>query len=314
MEYRMTRKEMLKLSGGVLASASLLGLAGCQGASTGGTSTGSGSGSLTLGNIGWTENVAIANLTKVLLQEHVGLKQVKTQVAQIGLVFEGVGSGQIDAFQDVWMPNHKTYLSKVKNDVEHLSPWYRGTTKYSMAVPNYMRTNSGQKITSIAQLNDTDATKIYGIEAGLPMTEAINNKAIPQYNLKQKQVISGTAGMLSELTKLYPEKKPFVFVAWSPHWMNQVYDFTYLQDPKGALGSLTKPSQLSAIVNKDLPKNNAASYAFLNAFTMDSKQLNTLEEEIRKANDDGVKGAKAWLKSNGDVVKPWVDAAKKAQK
>jgi ABC-type proline/glycine betaine transport system substrate-binding protein len=46
----------------------ILGLAGCGG---GGASSSSG-GTLTLGNIGWTENEAVANLTKVVLEEDLG--------------------------------------------------------------------------------------------------------------------------------------------------------------------------------------------------------------------------------------------------
>jgi glycine betaine/proline transport system substrate-binding protein len=299
---KLTRREMLKVSGGALAAASLLGLTGCGG----GGSSGSASKTLTLGNIGWTENEALSTLTKVVLEGDLGYKEVKLQVAQIGLVFEGVGSGKIDAFQDVWMPNHEQYLSEVENDVEHLKPWFEGTTKYSMAAPTYMG------IDSIAEINSTNATEIIGIEAGLPMTEAINNKAIPQYNLQTKQVISGTAGMLAEVDRRIKDKEEFIFVAWSPHWMNQVYDFVYLKDPKGALGSLTHPSKISTIVNEDLEGDDPVGYAFLKALRMDADQLDSLENEIRTADDDAVAGSKAWLKDNRDVVQPAINAAKNA--
>ena len=57
---------MLKLSGGTLAGASLLGLAGCG---SGGSGSSGGSKTLSLGSIGWTENIAVANLTKVSSRE-----------------------------------------------------------------------------------------------------------------------------------------------------------------------------------------------------------------------------------------------------
>lgn len=301
MKGKLTRREMLKVAGGTVAGAGLLGLAGCG---SGGSS--SASKTLTLGNIGWTENEALANLTKVVLEGELGYESVELQVAQIGIVFEGVGSGEIHAFQDVWMPNHKSYLNEVENDVEHLDPWFEGSTKYSMAAPSYMGINS------IDQINSTNAKEIIGIEAGLPMTEAIEKKAIPQYNLKTEQVISGTAGMLAEVERRIKDKEEFIFVAWSPHWMNQVYDFTYLEDPKGALGSLTRPSKLSSIVNEDLADDDPTAYAFLNSLRMDEEQLNTLENEIRNAGDDPVKGSEAWFKSNKSVVQPAIDAAKQA--
>ena len=50
----------------------------------------------------------------------------------------------------------------------------------------------------------------------------------------------------------------------------------------------------------------------MNAYTLNESQLNTLMDEISKADDDGIAGSKAWLKKNRDVVKPWIDAAKQA--
>jgi ABC-type proline/glycine betaine transport system substrate-binding protein len=34
--------------------------------------------------------------------------------------------------------------------------------------------------------------------------------------------------------------------------------------------------------------------------------------EIAKADDDGIKGSKAWLQQNRSVVDPWIKAAKQA--
>ena len=65
MKNKLTRRDMLKLSGGTLAGVSLMGLAGC-GSVGGSGSSGNSSKTLTLGNIGWAENFAVSNLTKVL--------------------------------------------------------------------------------------------------------------------------------------------------------------------------------------------------------------------------------------------------------
>src|SRR3982751_1448756 len=113
---------------------------------------------LVLGNIGWGENVAVSNLTKALLEDELGYQNVRLKQADVGALFEGVGRGDMDAFQDVWMPNHKDYLSKVADDVEQLDPWYQGTTRFGIATPSYMN------ISSIDQLNDTDAKELLGIE------------------------------------------------------------------------------------------------------------------------------------------------------
>src|SRR3712207_4191020 len=122
----------LVLAVGVLA-------AGC-----GGLGAALGGKKLTLGYIGWDENVAVSTLTEVLLEEELGY-EVELQlfnVAVVKQVYEGVAEGELDAFQDVWMPNQKRYLREVEDDVEHLDPWFEGKTAQGIAVPYYMEVRS----------------------------------------------------------------------------------------------------------------------------------------------------------------------------
>ena len=70
---------------------------------------------LHLGDIGWDESIAVSNLTKALLEDELGYRNVQLRTAGVGLLFEGVGKGELDAFQDVWMPNHKDYVSRVRD-------------------------------------------------------------------------------------------------------------------------------------------------------------------------------------------------------
>jgi glycine betaine/proline transport system substrate-binding protein len=87
---------------------------------------------------GWDENQVVANLTKILLEEELGYGEVRRTELELGPVFEGVRSGDLDAFQDMWLPNHQAQLSKVENNVVQLSPWYQGQTEFGIGVPTYM--------------------------------------------------------------------------------------------------------------------------------------------------------------------------------
>ncbi|MBA3425676.1 MAG: glycine betaine ABC transporter substrate-binding protein [Rubrobacter sp.] len=263
---------------------------------------------LTIGTIKWTENEAVANLTKVLLEDELGYDDVQLQLIEDDpkLLFQGVAEGDLHAFQDVWLPNHSEILAEVGDRVEHLHPWYRGTTRFSMAAPSYMG------IDSIDEINTTGATEIYGIEPGSVIMQKIPNRTIPEYGLKQQLVAAGTPAMLLEVNSLYRNKEDFVFVAWSPHWMNQEYDFTYLKDPKGSLGNLTEPAKISTIVRKNLKEDDPAAYAFLDALTLTEDQINSLELEIKDA-DDPAEGVKRWLEDNDAVADPWISAARQAR-
>jgi glycine betaine/proline transport system substrate-binding protein len=319
---------LMNVSKGLLALMSalvvvILVLAGCGGGGGGGASSTSG-GTLTLGNIGWTENVAVANLTKTVLEEDFDYKEVELKTLDVGLLFEGVAGGELHAFQDVWMPNHEQLLSEVDNDVEHLKPWYEGETTFGLAVPSYMK-----GVDSIADLNQSGAERIIGIKPGAVISTKIEDHVIPEYNLTLEHEPSSKAAMLAEVERLYNDKEKFVFPPWCPHpmcgevsgWQGEesarelpgMFDFRYLEDPKNAQGNLDQPAKISAIVNEDLPDDDPVAYAFINNLRLNQDELISLENEIAAAGDNPAKGVQAWLKENRDVVQPAIDAAKQAQ-
>ena len=264
---------------------------------------------LKLGYIGWDENVAVSNLTMVLLEEELGY-EVELHVrneAVVKQVFRDVADGDLEAFQDVWLPNHKNYLSEVEDDVEHLEPWFEGETAQGIAVPYYM------DVHSLAELGQAGTDLIIGIEPGSAVHPQIKNEVIPGYNLDMLLVESSTLAMLSELQKAYEMREPVVFYGWSPHWMNTRYDFRYLEDPKDLQGDFNDPAEISSIVSADLAEDDPAVHAFLKAVSLDEDQINQLEEEINAAGSaNPEEGVRSWLEDHKDTVRPWIAAAKQA--
>jgi glycine betaine/proline transport system substrate-binding protein len=262
---------------------------------------------LVLANIGWDENVAVSNLTKVLLEDELGYERVDVDTNEdLDATYQRVASGEVDAFQDVWLPNQEALLDQVAEDVEHLDPWFLGETKQGMAVPAYM------DVRSIDQLNGTDAEFIYGIEPSSVMMQEVGEEVVPAYGLEQELVAAPTAGMLAEIERLYATRENFVFLAWSPHWMNQTYDIRYLDDPKDAMGPTNDPAECSTIVSGGLREDDPVAYAFMDALALTEEQINGLEYAINKE-DDPLIGARRWAFQNRDVVRPWIAAARNAQ-
>ena len=256
---------------------------------------------------GWDENGVIANLTKQLMEEELGYGEVRLTELELGPVFEGVGSGDLDAFQDMWLPNHQAQLDSVENDVVQLSPWYQGVTEFGIGVPTYMT-----DVNSIPDLNNTDLTQILGIEPGAVISERIPGSVIPTYDLNQAYVPSSTAGMLSEVERRYNRGQEFAFVPWRPHWMNARYDFKYLEDPQDALGDLNDGATISSIVNKDLPDEDPVAYAFMENLKLTEEQVN----EIENINpQDYGEAARTWLEdeNNRNSLQPAIDTAREAQ-
>jgi glycine betaine/proline transport system substrate-binding protein len=262
---------------------------------------------------GWDENQVVANVTKILLEEELGYGEVQLTELELGPVFQGVGSGDLDAFQDMWLPNHQAQLSEVENDVVQLSPWYEGETEFGIGVPTYM-TN----VNAIPDLNNTDLTQIIGIEPGAVISEKIPDSVIPTYDLNQEYVESSTAGMLSEVDRLFNEEEEFAFTPWRPHWMNQKYSengermFKFLEDPEDALEELNDGATISTIVNEDLPDEDPVAYAFMENLRLTEDQVN----EIENINpQDYGEATRTWLEdeNNRNSLQPAIDAAREAQ-
>jgi glycine betaine/proline transport system substrate-binding protein len=268
----------------------------------------SGGKQLTLGYIGWDENVAVSTLTKVLLEEKFGyeVELQRSDEAVLKQVYSGVAGGELDAFQDVWIPNQKEYLSQVKDDVEHFDPWFEGKTTQGIAVPYYM------DVRSLSKLDHAGTDIIYGIEPGSAVMPQIEDKVIPGYHLDMELVESSTSAMLSELDNAYKMRETIVFFGWSPHWMNTRYDIRYLKDPRDLQGRFNDSAEISSIVNKNLSEDDPAAYEFIKSIALSKDEVNQMEADINEAGDPEV-GVKAWLEDNRSVVQPWTDAAKKAR-
>jgi glycine betaine/proline transport system substrate-binding protein len=294
--YRRLRTLLLVLVVGTLA-------AGCSG-----LGALSGGKQLALGYIDWDENVAVSTLTKVLLEEKLGYKVElqRSDEAVLKQVYKGVAGGELDAFQDVWIPNQKEYLRKVENEVDHLDPWFEGKTEQGIAVPYYM------DVRSLSKLDHAGTNMINGIEPGSAPMPQIEDKVIPGYHLRMKLVESSTSAMLSELDRAYRMREPIVFFGWSPHWMNTRYDIRYLKDPSDLQGRFNDSAKISSIVKENLSEDDPVAYEFIKSISLSKEQINQMETDINETGDPEA-GVKAWLKDNRSVVQPWIDAAKKAK-
>jgi glycine betaine/proline transport system substrate-binding protein len=272
----------------------------------GGCAGGSSEKELAIGTTSWDESVAVSNLTKTLLEDELGYDGVELKTLDVASLFEGVGSGDVDVFQTVRIPDHQEYLSPAQDEVELLDPWLRGTTRVGIAAPSYMG------ITSIPQLNQTGATEIVGIEPEAELSETISDEVIRTYHLEQEYGEWSAPAMLYEVGKRISNREEFAFIAWSPHWMNQRYDFVYLDDPENALGELSDPSRITTVVRKHLSEDAPVAYALIEALTLSEEQVDDLQEAINTMGDP-LLGARTWAENNRDVVKPWIEAAEQAR-
>ena len=143
----------------------------------------------------------------------------------------------------------------------------------------------------------------------MPEAATVEVPALPSRYPLEWDLYPNTSAMLSEVDRLYEAKRPFVFLAYSPHWMNEEYELDYIEDPNGVLGDLTQPAWLHMVVRKDLREDDPLAYALLDVILMTEHQVHDLELTIRDAKSP-LEGAKAWARDNEELIQGWIEAAK----
>ncbi|MEW6635553.1 MAG: glycine betaine ABC transporter substrate-binding protein [Actinomycetota bacterium] len=256
---------------------------------------------LTIGYVEWDESVALANLTKVVLEDELGY-EVELRREAPDEVLHGVASGELDAFQDLWLPTHDDRLREVEGEVKVLNPWLIGTTRQSLAVPSYVG------VRRLDRLGTTGAEEVFGtVPGGAPVE--IPEEFLAAYPLDKRLEHESVEAMLADADRLYQKGEPFVFIAYAPHWMNDEYELNYLEPSDDELSGLVQPARLHPVARRGLAADDPFAYAFLDAILLASHQVVALEQQIRAA-EGPEEGARAWAQKNSELVETWIQTAK----
>jgi glycine betaine/proline transport system substrate-binding protein len=289
-------KKHSKIAIAALATASLMGLAGC--ASSGTSTDGGEKTDLTLAVFnGWDEGVATSWLWKTILEDE-GYS-VDLEYADPAPVFEGLKSGDYDFTTDIWLPvTHKAYLDKYGDDIVELGAW-NDESKLTLAV------NEDAPIDSIEELADNAdlfGNRIVGIEPGAGLTAAMENEVIPSYGLDDMEFLtSSTAAMLSELKSATDKGENVVVTLWEPHRAYAQFPIKNLEDPEGAFGAT---ESLYTYSSNDFAENSPKAAGYLENFTMDSETLMSLVQAmfIDYEGDDYGPVVEKWIDDNQEYV------------
>jgi glycine betaine/proline transport system substrate-binding protein len=258
---------------------------------------------LRIGWTAWSDAEAVTKLAANLLENRLH-QPVKLVLLDIGIQYQSLADGNIDAMLMSWQPiTHKHYLDKVGCKVVDLGPLYT-RARLGWAVPDYMPKS---QVNSIADLKKPAIARelryqIFGIDPGSGLMQASEKTRIA-YGLQRYNLISSSgAGMTAALARAIRRHKPIVVTAWSPHWMFSRWKLRYLKDPKGALG---RREHVDALVRK----------GFYNAFPPQVSEflarmyipLSQLEAMMAEANEKGYDQAvKDYIATHPQRVNYWV--------
>lgn len=216
--------------------------------------------------------------------------------------------GDVDAYLGNWWPSQEPSLLEPieAGDVDVVSTIVTGT-EYAPAIPGATATELD--ITSLADLDahaDAFGRKIYGIEAGAPGNETIQNAIdADAYGLGDWELVaSGTPAMLAQVQRSTDAGEPVVFLGWSPHWMTVQFDTVFLDDPEGVWDGA---GEIRTVTRAGFADDNPEINAFLANLTFTTDEAGEFYYAHDKEGQDLETIAADWIEANPDRVAEFLD-------
>ena len=263
---------------------------------------------LRFSDVGWTDITATTATASVIAKALGYSTDVK--VLSVPVTYQSLKNKDVDIFLGNWMPTMEADIRPFLDDksVDTIGANLEGA-KYTLAT-NAKGAEMGIKtFADIAKHKDALDGKIYGIEPGNDGNRIILDMIEKDaFAMKGMEVVeSSEAGMLAQVARAEKGDEAVVFLGWEPHPMNANFKLTYLEggdDYFGPnLGGATVHTNVRAGYVDDCP--NAGKLISNLKFTL------AMENEIMGAilndGEEPEDAAKAWLKSNPDVLQAWLD-------
>jgi glycine betaine/proline transport system substrate-binding protein len=190
-----------------------------------------------IGWTAWTDAEVVTKIARRVLEDRLGLN-VDLVMADIGIQYQGVANGDLDAMLMAWLPQtHRDYWRRFSGDVVNLGVLYTGA-RLGWAVPAYVPDSDLDSLADLAKpdVRDRLESRIQGIDPGSGLMQA-SERAITEYGLQDYELVSASgAAMTAALARAIERDEWVVVTAWSPHWMFARWDLRYLDDPRGVFG------------------------------------------------------------------------------
>jgi len=286
----------LAVSAGVLA----MGLSSAQAAESCDT--------VRMADPGWSDIAATNAITGFLL-DGMGYK-AKVDTLAVPIIFGGMKDGLVDVFMGNWMPAQQAHYDKfVKTgDVVELKKNLEGT-EFTLAVPDYVYAAGVHDYADLAKFADKFDSKIYGIGAGAPANQSLQEIITKnEFDLgKWKLVESSEQAMLSEVARAVKRERFITFLGWTPHPMNVQFKMKYLTGGEkyfgtsGTVNTLTRKGYAQACPNVA---------KLLSNLTFTQEMENTIMAQVEAKKASNAEAAKAYISAHPELLNTWLDGVK----
>ncbi|MDK9686617.1 glycine betaine ABC transporter substrate-binding protein [Halomonas sp. LC1] len=258
---------------------------------------------LVIGTNNWAENIAVANMWKIVLEEEHGYDIELTDVGK-SVLYSGLANNDFDISLEIWLPTtDKEFLAPYKDEIDVHDVWYEGTG-LGIVVPSYVDIDTIDALRDSAdQFSYQGRPTIVGIDSGSAIA-GLTDEAIDAYDLPMRQLYSSDPAMMAALDDAYQREEPMAVTLWSPHWAFAEYDLKYLEDNQGVFG---ESDDIFWFSRKGFAEDDPWLTQVLNTWHMNDDTLGGLMATIEQQGDP-VEGARTWIGENRELVDTWLAA------
>jgi glycine betaine/proline transport system substrate-binding protein len=239
-----------------------------------------------------------AYLSKVILEQE-GF-DIHIEEAEVGILYQALSDGEIDAFIDVWSPNlHKDYLDKYGDSFEIAGTLY-SDMPMGIGVPSYL-----EDINTIEDVADNPELfnhEIYAIEPGSGMA-ITTEEMVETYEMDEFDVQnSSVAAMLAQVESVMDDEEAIAFNAWRPHPMFVRFDIKLIEDPRDTW----KNDNVEIGVTHELKDEAPTAYTLFQnmELTLDMVEVWIMELDEGKPLNEL---AEEWVEENQETVDQWLE-------
>jgi glycine betaine/proline transport system substrate-binding protein len=262
-------------------------------------------------DVGWTDVTSTTALTAQLLRS-IGYTPTIT-VLSVPVTFASLKNKDMDVFLGNWMPAETADRAPYDADgsVAVIGPNLLGA-KYTLAVPAYFYAQGLKDFNDIRRFATQLNNSIYGIEPGNDGNRLVLKMLKEnQFGLGDfKLVESSEQGMLAQVERAYRNKEPIVFLAWEPHPMNMRFDIKYLTGGDAVFGPNFGGATVYTVTRKGYSEECPNIGRLLANLKFNLRGESQMMAAILDRHEQPEIAAAAWLKSNPEEVKSWLDGVR----
>ena len=267
----------------------------------------------------WSSEIASAHLLQAVLQERLGYR---VRMIPVGVedMWRRVAEGEADVLTGAWLPTtHQEYYQEYSGQLKDLGPNLTGA-RIGLVVPTVRpgrqtgdSGKTGRDLVTIRSIEELAEHvrefdgHIVGIESGAGVV-ARSREALEEYGLQAEYRIITTdeQRMLNRLREAVQQGEWIVITGWKPHWVFELYNLRFLEDPKGVFGG---EESIHTMVRPDLQQDAPDAYEVLQQISYQPEDLERLMRWIQVDEaEDPYAQAVRWIELHPKMVDSWVQA------